>query len=200
MAQRSIVFRRFRYNGRFKRAQAGFTLYDMLVTVGIAGTLMSATPNLRSMLQDNVLATTVNLLRTDLSLVRSEALRRGGTVTLCKSRHGAQCERDAEWHDGWIVFPDPNNNGKRDGGETVLRVQGNLDPGITLKLGAALNADNDVRYHGTGSSDKNGTFTFCDARGSARARAIVLNFVGRPYISTRKPSGEKLECPPEPAS
>lgn len=200
MAQRGIFFRRFRYGRPFKRTQAGFTLHDTLITVGIAGTLISATPSLRNMLQENALVTTVNLLRTDLSLVRSEALRRGYTVTLCKSRSGTGCERDAEWHHGWIIFADPNDNGTRDAEEALLRIQGNLGPGITLNLGAARNADNDVRYHATGSSEKNGTFTFCDPRGPTRARAIVLNFVGRPYISTLKPSGEILECPSAPAS
>lgn len=195
MAQRGIVLRKFRFGRNPGRVQSGYSLHELLVTVSIAGSLASVVPTLRTMLQDNTLAATVNHFCTDLAVTRSEALRRRHTVTLCASPNGSSCDRHAPWQNGWVIFADPNDNGKLDAGETLIRVQSAMAPGVTMTFDAARNADHDLRYHATGSSEKNGTFTFCDSRGPAAARAIVLNFFGRPYISTRKPAGGPLECP-----
>jgi type IV fimbrial biogenesis protein FimT len=200
MAQRAVVFRRLRYGRKIRRFDTGFTLYELLMTLGIAGTLAATVPTMRSAILDTTLSTAVNQFRTDLAIMRSEALRRSHTVTLCKSRSGKGCEPRAEWHQGWIIFADPNGNGQLDGDEALIRVQSGLAPGFTLSFSAALGADDDLSYHANGTSAKNGTFTFCDSRGPANARAIVLNFFGRPYISKRKPSGEPLECPSSAAS
>jgi type IV fimbrial biogenesis protein FimT len=41
----------------------------------------------------------------------------------------------------------------------------------------------------------NGTLVFCDARGAAHARAVVISYTGRPRIATTRPGGSPLRCP-----
>ena len=87
------------------------------------------------LLQNARLTTGVNQLMTQLSLARSEAIKRRSAITLCASVTGAECRGSRKWHDGWIIFWDPNGNGKLEPGETILQVQ---DPPVikSLTLGA----------------------------------------------------------------
>lgn len=45
-----------------------------------------------------------------------------------------------------------------------------------------------------GSGGANDTFTFCDTRGAAKARAIVLSNTGRARIADKRPGGKALVC------
>ncbi len=165
-----------------------------MITLAVAGILGASAVGFQGFIQEQTLSTTVNQLLGDLYLTRSEALRRGTTITLCKSRNGTGCSSDAEWHHGWIVFVDPNTNRQVDAGETVIRTQQALSQGTTVRLRAALERNDDVSYHPSGFTDKNGTFTVCDARGTAKARAIILNRAGRARVSSRSAADEPLEC------
>ena len=42
----------------------------------------------------------------------------------------------------------------------------------------------------------NGTVLFCDPRGNAHARAIIISHTGRPRVSQRDSSNKPLRCPP----
>jgi len=42
----------------------------------------------------------------------------------------------------------------------------------------------------------NGTIRFCDRRGSAAARAVIVSYTGRPRVAATTASGEPLPCPP----
>jgi hypothetical protein len=41
----------------------------------------------------------------------------------------------------------------------------------------------------------NGTVTFCDTRGPAAARAVIISYTGRPRVSDRGPGRRPLVCP-----
>jgi hypothetical protein len=51
-----------------------------------------------------------------------------------------------------------------------------------------------MSYTGTGLSRTNiiSTFTFCDARGAANARGIVINNTGRPRLATDGVDGDVI--------
>ena len=40
----------------------------------------------------------------------------------------------------------------------------------------------------------NGTITFCDERGAAHARAVIISYTGRPRVSDRTASRQLLSC------
>jgi type IV fimbrial biogenesis protein FimT len=166
-----------------------------VVTLAIAGGLVTTAAGMHGHVQEQRLVTRVNALLGDLSLARSEASRRAGPVTLCKSADGATCTPASVWQDGWIVFADANDNRRVDGGETIVRVQQALDNGVTLEFRASLGRNDDVTYEPSGFTEKNGTFTFCDNRGAAKARAVILYRTGRPRASVKNSSGRSLTCP-----
>ena len=71
-----------------------------------------------------------------LNLARSEAIKRGDRVNLCKTRDGRQCADDGGWESGWIMYVDPNRNGQIDATadeEPVLRVDGAAPDGVTVR-------------------------------------------------------------------
>lgn len=83
---------------------AGFTLYELMVTVAVAAVVTSfAVPGFQSFVQNNRSATHTNDMVTALNLGRSEATRRGISVELCSSSDAATCSGNNDWSDGWIV-------------------------------------------------------------------------------------------------
>jgi type IV fimbrial biogenesis protein FimT len=54
-------------------------------------------------------------------LARSEAIKRGVRVTVCRSGNQTSCGTGS-FGDGWIVFTDPNNNAAIDAGEQIINV------------------------------------------------------------------------------
>lgn len=181
---------------RRKQYQAGFTLIELSTTLAIAGILLTvAVPAMQDMVTNNRLITYVNILVGDFYLVRSEAVKRGEPVTICQSSDGETCTNSSAWGGGWIVFTDPDGDRIVNGGDTILRIQQPFPDNITMKF-TAFGSTKNVTYFPTGTTkDRNGTFTFCDPRGSANARAVILSKTGRVRTSRTKSDGKTpLKC------
>jgi type IV fimbrial biogenesis protein FimT len=109
----------------------GFTLIELMVVIAIVAILTTlAAPSFVNLIQSNSMASAVNTFMADMRFARSESIRRGGGVVLCRSDNPEAsppaCSTTSSsngWVSGWIVYIDQNNNGSIDDGE-VLRVQG----------------------------------------------------------------------------
>jgi len=173
--------------------QAGFSLYDLMVTSAVAGVLGIGAVGMTSLIQETRMTAAVNLLIGDLSLARSESIKRQVVVTLCKSSDGATCADDARWHDGWIVFADENNNHDVDADEAVIRVQQQLEGSLTLRYGET-GSYGYVRYKPDGEAWPGATFSFCDGRGAAKAKGVIVYWTGRPRVTSKTSAGKPLSC------
>jgi len=109
------------FSSRLK--QGGYSLYDLLITSSVAGMLGVGAIGMTSLVQDARMTAGVNQLMAELSLARSEAIKRRSAITLCASATSTACQGYRTWHDGWIMFLDPNGNGGLEPGESILRVQ-----------------------------------------------------------------------------
>lgn len=123
---------RGRRSGGVRPEQArGFTLIELLVVVAlvaVAATL--AAPTFTRLGNAAAISSGVDQFMADIRFARSEAVRRGGGVVLCRSEDpesavaGCAASPSTEgWASGWIVFHDLDLDGARDPGEELLRVQ-----------------------------------------------------------------------------
>ncbi len=195
----------------------GFTLVELLITLVIAGILLGlAVPQMTAFIQRDRLVTQANELVADLSFARSEAIKRGTNVIVCKSNDLDQpipsCNATLAdpWTSGRVIWVDlPPANGAIGAGE-VLRVREQLD--------GADNHDNRL----LGDGDANGTGTrlvftglgtttranlagaattqwrLCDKRGASHGVAIAINIMGHARVTKKgeDKDGAALVCPP----
>lgn len=116
--------------------ERGVTLVELLIVISIAGILASlALPSYRNMIISNKISTLTSELHGNLLLARSEALKRGINVSVCKSSNAdsvaAACDISQSeagvnigWASGWLIFADLNGNCSLDNGEPLIRAQG----------------------------------------------------------------------------
>jgi type IV fimbrial biogenesis protein FimT len=101
---------------RVAPVQAGFTLIELLVTMTIAAILLAiAVPSFNSSIASARASDGANSLLGALELARSEAVRRGVTVSVCRvtAVPATACNNTAagsflvgDWAAGWMIFAD----------------------------------------------------------------------------------------------
>lgn len=104
-----------------------------MVTLALLAILVRlAAPSLSDFIKSSTMTSNVNSFLSDLRFARSEAIRRGGSVVMCRSNspeasvpvcNGTTGATNG-WVTGWVIFFDTDNDGAFDAGETILRVQG----------------------------------------------------------------------------
>lgn len=91
--------------------QSAFTLVELLVTMAVAAILLViATPAFNAMVRSYRLNASANELVGAANLARSEAIQRGGRVTLVPCRWieaSASCASGSSWRDGWALMAGP---------------------------------------------------------------------------------------------
>jgi type IV fimbrial biogenesis protein FimT len=164
----------------------GVTLVELMTTLSaVAVTLTLGVPtfnNLQGAIQRG--QATAELI-TSLTLARSEAARRGTSVTVCASRAGTQCDTgDAlSWPSGWMVFTNADEDRVVDSGvDEILQVAHFEHTLFTLGAQGAIASGIDFR--GSGYPKVVGTFRYCDDK---EYRELALSYIGRVDITDYGP-------------
>jgi type IV fimbrial biogenesis protein FimT len=111
----------------------GATLIELAILLAIAAVLaLLALPNYREWIADSRLRTQSEALAWTLNRARSEAMRTGHRVTVCKSPDQRSCATEGGWDQGWLIFIDEDRDGMRDADEVTLHVEGPAQHAVTL--------------------------------------------------------------------
>lgn len=172
--------------------KSGFTLIELMVTVALAAIILTiGIPSFRTAILNNSRTTQVNEFVGVLNLARSEAIKRGIRVTICRRLNDTTCATDTTsiWENGWIVFVDQNQDGIIDAGEEILKVYGAIPNNFTLRTGGTFTQS--IAYLPSGVSKGNtgsgmGTFRLCDSRGADQGRFIAISITGRAKVTEKE--------------
>ncbi len=157
----------------------GFTLFDLLTAlVVLAILLMVGVPSFNSVIRTNRIATATNSVVTSLTFARSEAMKRGDSVSVCASAVGVDCDDSTDWGVGWMAFVDINGDGSRDPGEPLLQVW----PGPSTRLNLTGSSPF-LQYTSTGLTNpviSNGSFEVIQpGYAGDQARCVRIGSTGR---------------------
>jgi type IV fimbrial biogenesis protein FimT len=174
------------------RDTAGFTLWELLCTLSIAAILLGlGVPSFRAFMLDARRTADVNGFVLAVQVARSEASKRGATVVLCQTFDGLRCGNDElGYGSGWLVFADSDSTRppQRSDAEPLIY-------GYRPTLAGTIVGNREYfDFRPIQKRSTNGTLVFCDERGAAAARAVIVSYTGRPRVDTVDPSGQPLVC------
>lgn len=166
--------------------QSGATLLELMVVLAISAILLGiGIPSFAALTRNSRLASATNELVSSLHLARSEAIKRNSRVVMCPSATGNSCAGSGGWHQGWVVFHDPNNNAVLDAEETVVLAREVLPAGLqATSVGSTAKY---ISYAPSGGTKQitgawqGGTLTLCSESGALNsARKVIVSSTGRP--------------------
>ena len=177
------------------RSQDGFTLIELMVTIGVMAILiMVAAPGIRDLFMNVRMSAHTNDLMGDLALARSEAIKRGATVGLCPSPAPHTTCNGTDWKAGWMVFVDADGDGiwANNVAEAGIKSHGPAPTDVTWSL-LTTDVPNSggvayLRYRPTGvistAAAVTPIFQMCDGRATQpnRGREIVISATGRAIV------------------
>jgi type IV fimbrial biogenesis protein FimT len=163
----------------------GFSLIELVMALAIFGVLLAFAPAAyHDWIASQQLANHARFLAETLDIARSEAIKHGYRVNVCKSVDRRQCATRGGWESGWIMYVDENHDGDIDSDEQVLRREGAAPDGITVQANHPV--ANYVSYTSLGHARllsgalQMGTFVVC--KSGQDALKVVLANSGRARI------------------
>jgi type IV fimbrial biogenesis protein FimT len=172
---------------------AGFSLLELLVTLLTAAVVVGlGVPSFRTLALDSQRTADVNAFVTAVQLARSEAAKRGRAVVVCKTTDADRCAgREHDFTAGFMVFVnlDDARPPQRAADEPILYSY------APRRVGSIAANRELFEFRPFLRRSTNGTLVFCDARGSAAARAVIVSYTGRPRVADTAADGEPLACP-----
>lgn len=183
------------------RNETGFTLVEMLISLVIGALVLTmGVPSFSAFIKNNRMTTQVNDFVSTANIARSEAVKRGARIVVCKSNNGTTCDTGSNgWEQGWIAFVDIDKDGIPEAGETLVSVKGAMTEGTTLKGNTDIadffyfNANGTTNFSARASLVSYGEIILCDSRmDTTKSRAISITAVGR--LETMIGSESDMSC------
>ncbi|WP_052812842.1 GspH/FimT family pseudopilin [Desulfonatronum thioautotrophicum] len=153
--------------------ESGFSIIEVLIVVAIASILTAiAIPAFNVFIGNTRVSTVTNEFVSALNLARSEAIKRGGDVHVCRSSNGATCATSGHWGQGWLIA---------DENDTPIRVREGLrEPSSFAGNGTlATNTNTRITFSRDGRVLENVDASFLQVQSKGRSMCIRINSAGR---------------------
>ena len=170
----------------------GFTLVELLVVMTISAILIAAAvPAFQWTIARNRIADATNLLQANLEYARTEASRRGNTISLCRTldpNAAPACSAAAsatvdgnDWASGWLVFEkgplNVDDANFEAGDRLIFRQQISNGEGVRVLIHSGIAAQR-VAFQPRGAGPLAGAQTFAITYGVAPTPAVANRALG----------------------
>jgi len=189
---------------RSGRYEHGLTLVELLTSLVVMGILLIvAAPGFETAVRRTEVVEEANRLLADIQYARSEAIKRGTPVNLCRSGIAATCtEVDCtchtdtsqfEWHGGWLLYASNNRDTSYDpDAGPLLRQAYKAEETITITSDSNLNQWLSIGPSGSLDEMGPGFLAVCVNGVSTEdipGRLVTISLTGRPSITPIPPGG-----------
>lgn len=164
--------------------EKGFTAIELITTLAILSILTGlAAPSFTHLIERWRVKQTSEALQSTLTYARSEAIKRGGGITISRSTETSCTNASGNaglWSCGWVVFADSNNNGTQDTDEEILQaITPGKDVHIQLTDAGSINLSDSILVDRWGQLTNNASANFAfrlkpEGRDNTSASAISL--------------------------
>lgn len=173
------------------RPSAGYSLYELLITLSIAAVVLGlGVPGFSDLLARHRQHVELNALFHAFYAARKQSIAARRVVSLCPSEDGRQCRPGTDWSVGWILFVNSDRDSPPhvDADEEILARH---SVSATIRLTANRRG---FTSRGTRLRTTNGTIVACDRAGRVPPRALVVSYTGRPRAAAKRPDGGSYHC------
>ena len=180
--------------GKLHHKNHGYTLIELLITLSIISILaITVFPNFSALIAQERSTILTNRLASSLAFARSQAIIKQTTILTCQSNNGSECNRSDNWHNGWIVFIDNNQNKQRDSEEKLLHIFAAANNGTQARFNGGFGIDHYVKYKPSGHAFPNGSFLICNPN-IGTGKALIMMRSGRLRLSKKQTNGSAITC------
>ncbi|MGR8919703.1 MAG: GspH/FimT family pseudopilin [Gammaproteobacteria bacterium] len=182
---------------------SGFTIIEMMMSVALVATLSAiAVPSLGEFAKNASMRGQALELVSSISLARTEALKRGSRVILCRSGDPEAAApacggNDRDWSTGWLVFAVEDADNDFDIGTDILLDIGlPAPPQVSVRSNGSGN--NYLVFNADGTLDESSAvrYAVCDDRGEGFGREVQIGLVGRPGLEQGTQDDPIADCTP----
>ncbi len=168
---------------KIRNAQLGFTLTELLVaTLMLVITVTIAIPSMRAIIQNNRITATTNDLVFSLNLARSEAIKRGVSVSICPTANDQFTACGNDWSNGWLIFVNPDENATFSNNASEPLIRANQvsagDMNINPNPNAVIATYNSAGFASAGTGNLTFTVNAPDCTG-LNQREVSVSLTGR---------------------
>ncbi len=202
-----------------RSAAQGFTLIELMITVSLVAVVFAVgLPSFNTFIREIRLDSATDVFYAQILAARSEAVKRGGTVILCRTgdplnlagaanpscraaiRPGGGSLSSRDWSHGWLMYATPPGySGERDytpgSGDVLLAVGGEDAAARGVDITSNTVGNSWMTFQGNGSLNESGLarYVICDDRGAPHGRQVTVFLDGQARIDS-VPAGE--DCDP----